>query len=472
MWLEHKLCVPQTIRELTGYPGKVYFVDHHYAHAASAFLPSPFEEAIVLTMDGTGEWTTLAAGTGAGTSIRLKESLRFPHSLGLLYSAVTAHLGFKVNGGEGKVMALASYGKPSLRDAFSKLIEIREDGSFRLNLDYFSFHYDLVMTSPRFSEIFGPPRRHEEPILPEHQDLAAALQATVEDVVLRLVRHAHRTYGLDRLCLAGGVALNCVANGRILRETPIREIFVQPAAGDDGGAIGSALYLYTRLFGGRRRWRMRVDLGPSYSDAEIEAYLKRVQATYEDVGAERLPARVAELLAEGKIAGWFQGRMEYGPRALGNRSILADPRREGIQDVLNERVKHREPFRPFAPAVCQEDAGSYFDTEHPSPFMLLAVPVRAGKKAAIPGVVHVDGTARLQTVSEEEAPLFHRLLREFGRRTGVPVLLNTSFNIRGEPIVCSPQDAYEGFLQTEMDVLAMGRFVVHKTDAPVGVLGG
>jgi len=475
MWLNYKLCVPDIIREQTGYRGKIYFTDHHYAHAASAFLPSPFERAIIVTMDGTGEWSTLAVGVGEGTKIRLDRDIRFPHSLGLLYSAVTAHLGFKVNGGEGKVMGLAAYGKPRFREEFKRIFRLAEDGSFRLNLDYFSFHYDLVMTNRRFAELLCPPRAPESALLPEHQDLAATLQAVIEEAIIKIVLNAQKAYGGDTLCLAGGVALNCVANGLILERTPIRRIFVQPGAGDDGGSLGSALYLYTQLFGGKERWRMRTAyLGPSFSDEEVEAVLRSRGASYKKLSEPELLERTAELLSQGKMIGWLQGRMEFGPRALGNRSILADPRDPKMKDALNDRVKHRESFRPFAPAVCEEAAGGYFETRHLSPFMLLSVPVRPEKRALIPAVVHVDGSARLQTVSEPENPLFYGLLKAFERRTGVPVLLNTSFNVRGEPIVCSPQDAYSCFARTELDYLVMNKYLVRKQPpaTPAGAPGG
>ena len=464
MWLDHKLCVPQTIRETTGYKGPIYFTDHHYAHAASSFLMSPFERAIVLTMDGTGEWSTLAYGVGEGTGIRLEKDLRFPHSLGLLYSAVTAHLGFKVNGGEGKVMGLAAYGKPSVFEKkFAGLIERGPDGGFRLDMKYFAFHYDLVMTSREFSKLFFPPRAAGEELRPEHADLAAALQAAVEEIVLGLVRRLCAEYGLDSLCLSGGCALNCVANGLILEKTPVKRIFVQPAAGDDGCSAGSALYVYTRLFGGRERYAMRdAFLGPSFTDGEVEARLKSCGADYEVLPAEAVPLRGAELLSKGSILGWFQGRMEFGPRALGNRSILADPRDPGMKDTLNRRVKHREPFRPFAPAVCLENAREYFELRHESPFMTLSFPVKAEKRAVIPAVTHVDGSARVQTVAEAENPLFYGLIKEFGALTGVPVVLNTSFNIQGEPIVCTPQDAISSFMRSDMDHLIINRFLVKK----------
>lgn len=463
MWLNYKLCVPDIIREKTGYSGKIYFTDHHYAHAASAFFPSPFEKSILLTVDGTGEWSTLAYGVGEGTRIRLDKDLRFPHSLGLLYSAITAHLGFQVNEGEGKVMGLAAYGTPRFREAFNKIIQIREDGSFRLNLDYFSFHYDLVMTHPRFSELFFPARTPESAIREEHQDLAATLQAVIEEVLVRIVRQAHATYKIDDLCLGGGVALNCVANGRLLERTPIKNIFIQPAAGDDGGALGSALYAYTHLLNGTKRWRMKdAYLGPAFEDSEIEDYLKKRKIQFKKLPREEMLKKTADLLTAGKIVGWFQGRMEFGPRALGNRSILADPRDPRMKDILNKRVKHRENFRPFAPAVCAEDAHTYFDSKHPSPFMLLSVPVHKDQRIKLPSAVHTDGSARFQTVDSRSNPLFHSLLRRFEAKSGIPVLLNTSFNIRGEPIVCSPRDAYNCFSKTEMDYLVMNDYVIGK----------
>jgi carbamoyltransferase len=464
MWLNYKLVVPHTIREETGYTGKVYFTDHHYAHAASAFLPSPFERAIIVTMDGTGEWSTLTVGVGEGSRVRLDREIRFPHSLGLLYSAVTAHLGFKVNGGEGKVMGLAAYGRPTFAKQFAEVLRVRDDGSFQLDLKYFSFHYDLVMTNPRFAALFCAPRVPESEIRPEHADLAASLQHAVQETILKIVRQAHATYGIDDLCLAGGVALNCVANGLIPERTPIRRVFVQPASGDDGGSLGSALYLDSQLFGGERRWRMNhAYLGPSYADAEIEALLKRRRFDYEVLSDEALPGRVASLLAERKIVGWFQGRMEYGPRALGNRSILADPRDPGMKDWLNDQVKHRESFRPFAPSVLAEATQEYFEIGQESPYMLMSVPVRPEKRAVVPSITHVDGSARVQTVTPESNPLFYRLIKAFGEITGVPMVLNTSFNVRGEPIVCTPQDACACFNKTKMDYLVLGRYLVRKS---------
>ena len=464
MWLNYKLAVPFHIRENTGFTGKIYFTDHHYAHAASAYLPSPFERSLILTTDGTGEWSTVAWGVGEGTKIKLEHDLKFPHSLGLLYSAITAHLGFQVNGGEGKVMGLASYGDPErFAGAFDKVIHVRPDGSFRLDLDYFSFHYDLVMCSPSFTELFFAARQPESELRQEHFDLAAGLQKTVEDTLIKIVRNAHATYGIDKLCIAGGVGLNCVANTKLLEHTPVNEIFVQPASGDDGGALGSALYVYTQLLGGTDRWRMdSAYLGPSFDDDEVASFLTRHGLPFEELEEDELLQRCAGLLAEGKIFGWFQGRMEFGPRALGNRSILANPTLPEMKDVLNEKVKRRESFRPFAPACTAEAAHTYFELEPESPFMLMACKVREEKRSVVPSITHVDGTARLQTVTERQNPRFYRLLKAFEAKTGVPILINTSFNVRGEPIVCTPEDAYSCFSRTHMDYLVMNRYLVSK----------
>lgn len=466
MWLNHKLQVPQYIRQTTGYKGKIFFSDHHYAHAASAFLPSPFEEALVMTTDGTGEWSTLTMGEGRGTKISLERELRFPHSIGLLYSSITAHLGFKVNGGEGKVMGLASYGQPRFLAALKEIVDVREDGSFRLDLNYFAFHYDLVMTNPRFEAKFIPARAPESELRSEHEDLAASLQALTEEILIKIVRTAHKRYGHKALCMAGGVALNCVANGKILENTPIEQIFVQPAAGDDGGSLGAALYAYTALFGGTKRWPMEhAYLGNRWSDAEIEAALVARGATVERLDDDVLFDRVAGWIADGKIVGWCQGAMEFGPRALGNRSILADPRPEGMKDHVNARVKHREFFRPFAPAILAERASEFFKLDQPSPFMLLACDVVEDKRSVLPAITHVDGTARVQTVTPTSNDRFYRLISSFERRTGVPVLLNTSFNVRGEPIVCTPDDAWRCYAGTELDHLVLGNYVLSKPEA-------
>lgn len=458
LWLKYKLFIRDMIRSHTGYQGRIYFADHHYAHAASAFFPSGFEEAAILTMDGVGEWATMTRGTGSGNRITLSHEIRYPHSLGLLYSTVTAFLGFRVNGGEGKVMGLASYGQPRFYDLMMRdLIDLKPDGSFRMNLKYFSFYKELVMYSPRFVTAFGPARIPESAVTSRDEDLAASLQKVLETVALTAARSLHQDTGLKKICIAGGVGLNSVANGRILQELDYEDIFIQPAAGDDGGAIGSALYLHHQVFNGARQWRMlHPFLGPAYDKKEVRRFLELRHAphlVFEDDHA--LIERVAEDLAQGRIVGWLQGRMEYGPRALGNRSILANPQLPDMKEVLNRKVKHREPFRPFAPAVLVERAGEYFEPNFPSPFMLLVNRTRPEKRDLLPAVTHVDGTARIQTVSREQNPLFYDLIARFGEKTGVPVILNTSFNIRGEPIVCDYGDALECFLNTEMDCLAL-----------------
>lgn len=462
LFLTKKLQIPSTIQARTGYEGRVLFIEHHPVHAASAFFASPFEEAAILTVDGTGEWCTTAVGTGRGHRIELTHEIRWPHSIGLLYSAVTAFLGFRVNSGEGKVMGLAPYGDPDrYLGEFRKIIRTAPDGSFQLDLSYFRFQYKQQMVSRKFEETFGPPRIPEGPIDDRHRDVAAALQRRVEEVLLQIARDLHRRTGARALCIAGGVGLNSVANGRILREGPFDEIFVQPASGDDGGALGAALYTYHQIFDRPRRWRMRhAYLGPAFTEAEIRGALEAAGVAFERLTPDDLVERVAGELEVGRIVGWFQGRMEYGPRALGARSILANPMIPGIQDRLNARVKHREAFRPFAPAVVAERARDFFDLDAPSPYMLLVAPVRPEWRSRLPGITHVDGSARVQTVEAEVAPLFHRLIEAFGRRTGVPVILNTSFNLRGEPIVCTPADAIDCYSRTEMDLLVLGPFVV------------
>jgi len=463
LWLSYKLYVPQIIRDETGYRGRILFCDHHYAHAASAYLPSSFERAAVLTVDGTGEWSTLSYGIGEGGRIRLAKHVQFPHSLGLLYSAVTAHLGFKVNWAEGSVMGLAAYGKPVFAKEFEKLVDIKEDGSFQLDMDYFSFHSDIVMTNKKFGRLLCPARIPDEKLERIHYDIAATLQYTLEKAIVRIARYLHGLYKVDSLCIAGGVGLNCTTNGKILQETPFRRIFVQPAAGDDGCALGAALYTYSQLLGGKKRWRMEsASLGPAYSNEYIRSFLQSRNIAYAYFQDDDLVRHVAEQIFRNKVVGWFQGRMEFGPRALGNRSILANPCDPDIKRIINERVKHREPFRPYAPSVCLEDAGEYFDLSIPSPFMTVSAPVREEKKNIIPGVVHEDGTARVQTVVERHQKLYYNLLRAFQRLSGVPILVNTSFNLNGEPIVCRPEEAFNSFLETEMDMLVMGNYILDK----------
>ncbi len=498
VWLKDKLHTRRTIRRaLGGYAGPVLFTDHHESHAASAFFPSPYEEAAVLTLDGVGEWTTTAYGTGGGHRIDLACQLRFPHSLGLLYSAFTYYCGFKVNSGEYKLMGLAPYGRPVYRDAiYRHIVDVKPDGSFWLDMRYFNYAAGLTMTGRRFHRLFGgPPRAPESPLVQRHMDLAASIQAVTEDVLLRLGEEVHRRTRQKNLVLAGGVALNCVANGRLLREGPFESLWVQPAAGDAGGALGAALFVWHQLLerprdpNGRDAQQGSL-LGPRFSTAAVREFLDRKEVAYEHFAGEaELVAAVADLLAGEKVVGWFQGRMEFGPRALGARSILADPRSPRTQATLNLKIKFRESFRPFAPAVLREEADAWFDLPRgrESPYMLLVAPVRPEHRrpltaeeqrvmaddpdlrrrvnvvrSTIPAVTHVDSSARVQTVDAGRNPRFHRLLGAFRERTGCPVLVNTSFNVRGEPIVCTPEDAYRCFLATDMDVLVLEDVVLHK----------
>jgi len=469
VWLHEKLWVPSIIRrELKPYRGPILFAEHHMSHAASCFLPSPFAEAAILTVDGVGEWATASFGVGRGTDITLFKEIRFPHSLGLLYSAFTYYLGFKVNSAEYKVMGLAPYGKPVHYDRIMKeMVHLNEDGSFKLDMRYFSYDHGLTMTDGAFDEFFGGPPRKPESWMNEREfDIAASVQKVCEEVVLKMVRYIHRETGLTDLCMAGGVALNCVANGRVIRETPIKRLFVQPAAGDAGGAVGVAHYVHNTLHKRPRgRAWTHAYLGPAFSDAEIARYLDGAGAKYQTLGDRELVETAARLLAGGGVVGWFQGRMEFGPRALGGRSILADPRDPKMRDTLNMKIKFREGFRPFAPSVLADRASEWFDIDCDSPYMLLVAPVREGKRV-IPSVTHVDNSARLQTVSREESPLYYDLIAEFGRLTGVPVVINTSFNVRGEPIVCTPHDAYLCFRRTNMDHLVLGHHVLDREDQP------
>jgi carbamoyltransferase len=496
LWLRTKLFLPRHLRaELPGYGRRFVFPEHHESHAAGAFFPSPFEEAAVLTVDGVGEWATASFGTGAGNAIRLTHQLRFPHSLGLLYSAFTYYTGFRVNSGEYKVMGLAPYGEPRLAGLIREhLLDLRDDGSFRLDMSYFNYAHGLTMTSPRFHRLFGgPPREPESKLTQREMDLAASLQVVTEEVLLRMARHVHAATGQRNLCLAGGVALNCVANGRLLREGPFENIWIQPAAGDAGGALGAALLVEHQLLKRPRvpdpRDGQRGSLlGPAFTDAQIERHLRSVGAPYTRLDSdEALCEAVAEALAAGQVVGWFQGRMEFGPRALGARSILGDPRDPAMQATMNLKIKFRESFRPFAPAVLADRASEYFTLEpgQESPYMLLVAHVREAHRVApppgtealwgierlnqprstVPAITHVDHSARIQTVDDARNPLFARLLRAFDRRTGCPMLINTSFNVRGEPIVGSPADAYRCFRATDIDVLALGRCLLTKRDA-------
>ena len=490
-WLGEKLDLRGAIRkELPELRADcaVLFTEHHQAHAASAFYPSPFTEAAILTVDGVGEWATTTIGAGRGSEIRLLEEVRFPHSLGLLYSAFTDYCGFRINSGEYKLMGLAPYGEPKYANAIREnLLEVKADGSFRLNLDYFDFLGGTTMTNGRFHRLFGgPPRGAEEPIVQRHMDVARSIQLVCEEVMLRLTRHARDVTGCSNLCLAGGVALNCVANGHILREKIFERLWIQPAAGDAGGALGAALAAWhrneSRTPDANDSMRGAL-LGPEFSDDEIETVLKSHHAVFRRCSDDELLEVTVQLLADEKVVGWFQGRMEFGPRALGNRSILGDARSPKMQSVMNLKVKFRESFRPFAPIVRRERVADYFELDEDSPYMLLVAPVQAGLRqplpadrsgfdllkagrSTIPAVTHVDYSARVQTVTREVNPRLYDLLLRFEQTTGCGVLINTSFNVRGEPIVCTPDDAYRCFMNTEMDYLIIGNFVIERLAQP------
>jgi carbamoyltransferase len=494
LWLKQKLHIPDLIRKSLGYDGKLYFPEHHEAHAAAAFFPSPFQRAAFLTMDGVGEWTTTSFGVGEGARVRLDYEIKFPHSLGLLYSAFTYFTGFKVNSGEYKVMGLAPYGEPKYVDAIMKeLIDVKEDGSFKLNMDYFTYPYGLTMTGRKFEKLFGGPARKPESKLTQREmDLARSVQVVTEEVMMRTARHIHKLTGEKYLCLAGGVALNCVGNGRILREGPFEDIWIQPAAGDAGGALGAALFAWHQLLDNGRVADNVNDsqtgsfLGPSYTDEEIKQFLDSRGYPYTHVADGDLAAEVADLISQGKVIGWFQGKMEFGPRALGSRSIIGDARNPEMQAQMNLKIKYRESFRPFAPSVLMEEVGRFFELDRPSPYMLLVAYVDENRRrkmssdeerlwgidklnvvrSEIPAITHVDYSARIQTVHKETNPLYHELIKKFQDKTGCPIIVNTSFNVRGEPIVMSPEHAYLCFMRTEMDYLVLGRFILDKKNQP------
>jgi len=497
LWLRRKLHLPREMRKglRKAYSKRFVFTEHHESHAASAFFPSPFDEAAILTLDGVGEWATATIGCGRGNRIELTHELRFPHSLGLLYSAFTYFTGFKVNSGEYKLMGLAPYGEPKYVDLIlDHLIDLREDGSFRMEMSYFNYCQGLTMTSRRFDSLFGrPPRRPEDEITRSDMDLAASIQHVTEEVMLRAARHAHALTGMRNLCLAGGVALNCVGNGRILRESPFDNIWIQPAAGDAGGALGAALFIWHQLLD-RPRTASHSDaqrgslLGPSFSAHEIRTFLESIGAKFRVFEKEDdLCEQIAAHLANEKVVGMFQGRMEFGPRALGCRSILGDARSEKMQSIMNLKIKFRESFRPFAPSVLRDRVHEYFDMrqDEDSPYMLLVAPVREVRRcpassngrvtglaklkeirSQVPAITHVDYSARVQTVDPQRHPRYERIIRAFERRTGCPVIINTSFNVRGEPIVCTPQDAHRCFMATNMDVLVLENFILLKEEQP------
>ena len=494
LWIKEKMFTDRQLRQSLDYHGPILYAEHHESHAASAFLPSPFEEAAILTMDGVGEWATASIGVGRANDVELLKELHWPDSLGLLYSAFTYYTGFKVNSGEYKVMGLAPYGEPKyVGPILEELLDLREDGSFRLNQEYFNYLTGLTMTGRRFDALFGgPPRKAESPVTQREMDLARSVQDVCEEIMLRMARTAHRETGMKHLCLAGGVALNCVGNGRILREGPFEEVWIQPAAGDAGGALGVAQLIWHRHLSQPRSIEPGRDgmsgayLGPDFTPDEIETYLNSVGAVFRRLERRPLIEEAAGLLASEKVVGWFNGRMEFGPRALGSRSILGDPRSPRMQEQMNLKIKFRESFRPFAPTVLAERVGDYFEMDRESPYMLLVAPVREDRRIAlseeqeglfgidklnvprsdIPAVTHVNYSARVQTVSRRDNPDYYELIEEFERRTGCGVVVNTSFNVRGEPIVCTPAHAYTCFMRTNMDYLAMGPYLLDKADQP------
>ena len=493
LWLKEKLWMPSLIRDKVGPDIPILYTDHHESHAASAFYPSPFQDAAFLTMDGVGEWATTSYGVGRGNTLAMTGELKFPHSLGLLYSAFTYFTGFKVNSAEYKVMGLAPYGEPKYVQAiYDHLIDLKEDGSFKMNMDFFDYCAGLRMTNGKFAEIFGGPAREQESKLTQREmDLARSLQDVTEEIMLRMARHVHKETGQKYLVLAGGVALNCVGNGRLLREGPFEDIWIQPAAGDAGGALGAALYTWYAYLNNERKVKGDGSdsqkgsyLGPVYSDDEIERFLEMNEIMYRKVPAAELASTVADILAQENVVGWFEGRMEFGPRALGARSIIGDARSPKMQSIMNLKIKYRESFRPFAPSVLEEKVSEYFQIDRPSPYMLLVAPVTESRKimmtkeqeqlfgieklnvprSDIPAVTHIDYSARIQTVNRETNPLYYDLIKAFYQKTGCPVIINTSFNVRGEPIVCRPEEAYKCFMRTEMDYLVMGNYILAKKD--------
>ena len=498
-WLGDKLWVKHLLLKKLGVPAsKVLFSEHHLSHAASTFYCSPFDEAAILTVDGVGEWTTAALGVGKGTDIKLIKEIRFPHSLGLLYSAFTAFLGFEVNEGEYKVMGMAPFGVPNYVDKIYELVHVDDEGGFELDMDYFSFHYSSEKTyNKKFEKLFGEPRDPKwhfftpatgypsyfgdkpadfDELGKKNQfyaDIAASIQVVTEQIMLKMANYAYRETGINKLCMAGGVALNSVANRKILSETPFEEIYIQPAAGDGGGAVGAALYGYHALLGQPRKFVMEhAYWGEEHSASDTEEFLTENNIPYERVEDEsKLIERVTDALTGGKVIGWHQGRFEWGPRALGNRSIIADPRRTDMKDIVNVKIKFREPFRPFAPSVLVEKAGDYFALDHPEKhyparFMLYVTDVIENKRDVLPAITHVDGTGRLQTVRKELNPRYYKLIETFGQATGVPVVLNTSFNLKGEPIVNTPSEAFNSFSKSGMDMLVLGNYIVDKDKLP------
>lgn len=492
LWIKEKLWMKEMIKDKLGYQGKVIFPEHHESHAASAFYPSPFQKAAIITMDGVGEWTTTSFGIGDGNNIQLLADIKFPHSLGLLYSAFTYYTGFKVNSGEYKVMGLAPYGEPKYKKLiYDHLIDVKEDGSFRMNMEYFNYCQGLTMTNEKFHKLFGgPPRVPETKLTQKEMDLARSLQEVTEEIVLKIGNHVYKETGLKDVCLAGGVALNCVANGRLLREGPFENIWIQPASGDAGGALGAALIGWYKYHNKPRTADRKTDqqkgsyLGPQFSDDEINSFIKEKNLVAKKYDEDELIKIVADLIANEKVIGWFYGRMEFGPRALGARSIIGDARSPKMQATMNIKIKFREGFRPFAPSVLYEKVSEYFEIDKESPYMLLVADVKKERRrkmtedeeklwgieklnvvrSDIPAITHVDYSARLQTVHKETNPRYYKLIEQFEKNTGYAVIINTSFNVRGEPIVCTPEDAYKCFMRTNIDYLVLGNYLLAKED--------
>ena len=492
LWIKKKLWIKELIKNELNYDGKILFPEHHASHAASAFYASPFKEAAFLTMDGVGEWATTSYGVGNGNNMEVLGDIKFPHSLGLLYSAITYYTGFRVNSGEYKVMGLAPYGEAKYKDIiYEHLISVKEDGSFKLDMSYFDYSVGLKMTNNKFNSLFGgPPREPESELTQKEMDIARSVQEVTEEIVYKMAKHVQKVTGKKYLCLAGGVALNCVSNGKLLRSNIFEDIYIQPAAGDAGGALGCALIAWYQHLGNDRHADGKNDfmngayLGPEFSNEEIEEYLDKKGYSYQKLQDEELPEKIADLIAEQNVIGWFQGRMEFGPRALGGRTIIGDPRSSETQKTINLKIKYRESFRPFAPSIREENISEYFDIDRPSPYMLLVADVKKDKqlkmtkeqegyfglkkiniaRSEIPAVTHVDYSARIQSVNKKTNPRYHEMLTKFNEKHGCPVVVNTSFNVRGEPIVCTPKDAYLCFMRTEMDYLILNNFLLKKID--------
>jgi len=492
LWIKKKLWIKELIINELDYDGKIIFPEHHMSHAASAFFASPYQQAAFLTMDGVGEWTTTSFGTGKDNEIQILGEIEFPHSLGLLYSAFTYYTGFRVNSGEYKVMGLAPYGEPKYKDLIlENLIDLKDDGSFRMNMDYFNYCAGLTMTSKKFHKLFGgPPRKPESDLTQKEMDLAKSIQEVTEEIVLKMARHVKQETGMNYLCLAGGVALNCVGNGKLLRSGLFEDIWIQPAAGDAGGALGCALFTWYQCLGNSRKVDNKTDfmkgayLGPQFDNGGIESFLKENDYSYLELRDDQIPEKIADLIADEKVIGWFQSRMEFGPRALGSRTIIGDARSPEMQKTMNLKIKYRESFRPFAPSVRAENISDYFEIDRESPYMLLVANVQKDKqvemsekqnsyfgleklnvvRSDVPAITHVDYSARIQSVNGKTNPRYHQMLTKFNDKYGCPVIINTSFNVRGEPIVCTPKDAYICFMRTEMDYLIMGNYLLDKKE--------